>query len=261
VHQNDALAAQQGLDDPGKTEAWYMLKAREGATIHCGNRAGVTEAQVLDALNEGTIREQMREYAVQPGDAFLLYAGTMHYSGGGVLFYEIMQNSDVIIGLRPWDPTITAEAWAEKARAAIEGIHLEEGYDCQTQPICLQEGANRRTYVLACSYFGLERLDLTAPYALECDGRRFYVLSQIKGTSTLVHREREETLRPGNSCLLPADLGRVTIEPQGEVALLKAYVPDLEQDIVKTLREAGIPDRDILALGGHTALNPLRALL
>jgi mannose-6-phosphate isomerase len=35
IHHSDALAAQQKLADPGKTEAWYMLSMKEGATIHC----------------------------------------------------------------------------------------------------------------------------------------------------------------------------------------------------------------------------------
>ena len=100
-HHADALAAKYGLRDPGKTEAWYMLKTRPGATIRCGHIAGTTPEQVRTAVLDGTIRYLMQEYVVEPGDAFLLHAGTMHYSDGGVLFYEIMQNSDVYISLRP----------------------------------------------------------------------------------------------------------------------------------------------------------------
>lgn len=261
IHQNDALAKKQGLDDPGKTEAWYMLKVREGATIHCGGRDGVIAQQAFDALVEGTIRECMQERTVQPGDAFLLYAGTMHYSRGGVLFYEIMQNSDVIIGLRSRDPEAPREVREERARIALEGIHLEDGFDCQTSPVTVVEGANRRTFVLACEYFALERLDLAAPYPLECDGSRFYVLSQIEGRSTVVHAGQRETLLPGQSCLLPANLGQVILEPEGQASLLKAYVPDLERNIVAPLRGAGIADEAIIALGGKTRLNPLPSLL
>jgi hypothetical protein len=99
-----------------------MLKVRQGATIHCGQiDDSVTRKVARRALLDGSIREQMREYSVQPGDAFLLYAGTMHYSTGGVLFYEIMQNSDVIIGLRkPNDATPTclaARCWCSGAVA------------------------------------------------------------------------------------------------------------------------------------------------
>jgi mannose-6-phosphate isomerase class I len=133
VHQDDALARKQALGDPGKTEAWVMLRAREGATIHCGNRSGTNREQVLQAL--------------------------------------------------------------------------------------------------------------------------------IDGTSTLKHNRHEERLRPGMSCLLPADLGSVTVEPEGEVSLLMTYVPGLVWQIIDPLRAVGVPDAAIAALGGKTTLNPLPALL
>lgn len=262
AHHSDALAAKQGLSDPGKTEAWYMLHVRDGATIHCGSAAGATEATVHEALLAGAIREQMREYPVQPGDAFLLYAGTMHYAKGGVLFYEIMQNSDVIIGLHQPDPALPETEREAQVQAMMEGIHIEDGFDCKTQPVALHEGANTRTFVFACPYFALERLDLTTPYTLDCNGERFFVLSQIEGTSTVVWGNQRETLRPGQTCLLPASLGAVTIEPgSAPCALLKSYVPDLLHNVIRPLQAAGVADEAILGLDGKTVLNPLGALL
>ena len=262
AHHNNALAAKRGLDDPGKTEAWYMLHTRDGATIHCGNVEGATEAAIHDAIVDGSIRELMQEYTVQPGDAFLLYAGTMHYSAGGVLFYEIMQNSDVYIGLLPPDPALPEAEREAQVCAAMEGVHIEDGFDGKIQPVSLREGTNTRTFVLACTHFALERLDLVAPYRLTCDGERFFVLSQIEGTSTVVWGEQRETLRPGHTCLLPANLGAVTLEPEsGPCALLKAYVPDLRQNVIRPLQEAGVANEAILGLGGKTVLNPLNKLL
>ncbi len=262
VHQSDDLAAKQRLSDPGKTEAWYMLHVRAGATIRCGNVAGATETAIHDALLDGTIREMMREYPVQPGDAFLLYAGTMHYAKGGVLFYEIMQNSDVIIGLRQPESALPECEREVLVQAMMEGIHIEDGFDCKTQPVTLSEGVNARTFVFACPYFALERLDVAAPYTLDCDGERFFVLSQIEGTSTVVWGKQRETLRPGQTCLLPATLGAVTLEPEsGPCALLKSYVPDLLHNVIRPLQTAGITDEAILGLGGKTALNPLGELL
>ena len=69
-------------------------------------------------------------------------------------------------------------------------------------------------------------------------------------------------LRPGQTCLLPANLGAVTLEPEaGPCALLKSYVPDLLRDVILPLREAGVADEAIVGLGGKTRLNPLKALL
>jgi mannose-6-phosphate isomerase len=261
VHQDDALARRHGLADPGKTEAWYMIRVRDGATIHCGGKDGVTPQVAHDALLAGTIRDCMREYTVQPGDGFLLYAGTMHYSRGGVLFYEIMQNSDVIIGLwKPGDDLSPRERESQVAEM-IEGIHLEEGFDAKIRPVTLRDGANQRTFAFACTHFALERLDLAAPAIVECDGQRFFVLSQIDGSSTLSWGGYQESLRPGNSCLLPASIGPVRIEPLGTCSLLKAYVPDLVRDVIAPLRASGVADAEIAGLGGTTILNPLAPLL
>jgi mannose-6-phosphate isomerase len=262
AHHSDGLAAARGLADPGKTEAWYMLHVRDGATIRCGNVAGATEATVHGAILDGSVRDLMQEYAVEPGDAFLLYAGTMHYSKGGVLFYEIMQNSDVYIGLRKPDVALPESEREAQVQAVMEGVHIEAGFGCKTQPVALREGANTRTFVFACTYFALERLDLGGPYTLNCDSERFFVLSQIEGTSTVVWGDYREILRPGQTCLLPASLGAVTLEPEaGPCALLKSYVPDLLRDVIRPLRQAGITDAAIVGLGGTTMLNPLSNLV
>ncbi len=261
AHHSDALAAEQGLVDPGKTEAWYMLRTREGATIRVGNEEGVTRSKAHDALLAGTIKELMREVEVRPGDAFLLYAGTMHYSAGGVLFYEIMQNSDVYIGLRAPDPALPEEEREAAVRERMKGVHLEEGFDAQTTPVTLGSGANRRTFVFACRYFALERLDLMAPTMLNCNGERFYVLSLIEGACTVVYGDHHEMLRPGQTLLLPAALGVVTLVPTEPSALLKTYVPDLAKDVVAPLRLSGVSDEAIADLGGRTVLNDLVPLL
>jgi mannose-6-phosphate isomerase len=261
AHHSDALAAERGLEDPGKTEAWYMLHTRPGATIRVGPESGVTREQVRQALTAGTIRALMREVEVQPGDAFLLYAGTMHYSAGGVLFYEIMQNSDVYIGLRALDPALSPEAREAAVHERLAGLHIEEGFDAKTTPVTLGSGANTRTFIFACRYFALERLDLMAPTMVACNGSRFFVLSLTEGACTVVHGDRHETLRPGHTLLLPASLGMVTVVPTAPSALLKAYVPDLANDVVKPLRLSGISDEAILGLGGRTVLNDLAPLL
>jgi len=261
VHQSDALARARGLADPGKTEAWYMLRVKPGATVRCGSQADVDREQVRAALLNGSIRQLMAEHAVQPGDAFLLHAGTMHFSGGGALFYEIMQNSDVIIGLRSPALDLPEAQRAAQVELMLEGIHLEEGFDPQVRPAVLAEGANRRTFILAGEHFALERLDLATPYPLDCTGARFFVLTQIEGFTRVQADAGSTELRPGQSCLLPAVLGRVLLTPQRSSALLKAYLPDLVGDIIQPLRCAGIPDVVIAGLGGQTRLNPLPGLL
>ena len=261
AHHTDEQAEALGLADPGKTEAWYMLYTRPGATIRCGNHSGVSRDDLIEALVQENARDLMVEREVEPGDAFLLYGGTMHYSAGGVLFYEIMQNSDVVISLGPFREPLPPE---EKRRLAEERaalVHLEDDFECQTAPVTLAAGENRRTFLFACRYFALERLDLGDAATLRPEGERFYVLSCIEGNCHVSGGGQEVLLRPGLTCLVPAEVDDVVLGPEGRAALLKAYVPDLGRDVVEPLRAAGVSDAAIVGLGGRTRLNDLAPII
>ena len=261
AHHNDDLARARGLADPGKTEAWYMVKTKPRSTAECGHRDGVTGRQLVDAMLADDIRSCMNRYSVSPGDAFLLYAGTMHYSEGGLLFYEVMQNSDVYVSLRAPSEELSEGERLRLVTEAAEAVHLEDDADIRPQPVVLVEGDNRRVFVLACRHFALERLDLTSACTVACSGERFFVLTVIEGQATVTARDDTEPLAAGQSCLLPASLGPVTLEPVGQCSVLKAYVPDLVGDVVEPLRRQGVSNDAIVALGGRTTLNDLAGLM
>jgi mannose-6-phosphate isomerase len=261
VHPDDALAAEQKRADPGKTEAWYMLKTRPGATIHCGDKEGVSHDDVYQALLEGTILDVMDEQGVRPGDPFLLHAGTMHYTHGGVLFYEILQNSDAGISLVGKEYPAGTNAREQWARDTIVAVRPVKGGNCRISPVTVAVGENSVSYILASKYFALERIDLESAHAIACTGDKFCILTQIEGESTVSSGRHAEKLYPGHTCLLPASLGTVSVTPNGRCSILKAYVPDLMRDIVNPLRGAGVSDRDIVQLGGEPEFNVLIELL
>ena len=262
VHQDDELVRARGLEDySGKTEAWYMVRTRPGSTVFCGSRAHLTAEQLTEAMLANDSRSCMVELPAQAGDAFLLYSGTMHASGGGQLLYEVMQNSNVGVGLDVAREGSTDEEIADRARVALEAVHIEDGADPRPKAIAIRCGDNTRTIAVACEHFVLERLDLAAPYSLTLDGRRFVVLTTIEGRAEVRCEAGCETLAAGNTCLLPASLGEVTIHPQGRASLLVSHVPDLSADIVAPLRGRGIADEAIAALAGVTRRNPILPLL
>ncbi len=258
MHPSDEMVVERGLDDnSGKTEAWYMLRARPETTILSGHKPGLTPQAFRQALIEDRSRDCMAEYSAEVGDSFLLPAGTMHYAAGGLIFYEIMQNSDLNVALRQREGMGDIEAWADDA---VGAVHFEDAFDCRTRPVSIEVGANRRTWLIVCSYFAVERLDLKEAYTLEMDGERFRVLTVIEGKVDVISDGGSERLHAGWSCLLPANLGNVTISPEDEAAVLVAYVPDLVEDVVSPLRDHGVADAAIRDLGGRSELNPLNGL-
>lgn len=261
-HPDDALTSGWQLPDSfGKTEAWYVLKAAPGASVFCGSRPGITREALFEAILAGRSRDCMTEYPVRAGDAFLLYAGTMHYSAGGLLLYEIMQSSDVYVGLGKPPEDLPRQKREERAERGVEAVHLEDGFDCRIAPVAIDLGANRRTFLFACDKFAVERLDVAEPMALELSGERFYILTVIEGEVNVACAAGQERLVPGNTCLLPACLGRVEVSPIAPAAVLKASVPDLAADVIEPLRARGVGDDAIRGLGGRTRLNCLDELL
>jgi mannose-6-phosphate isomerase len=261
AHPDDEMAARFGYDDPGKTEAWYMVRVKPGASIRIGNRPGVTAKDVSASMIDGTAAELMPEEPLAASDTFLLYGGTMHYSKGGMLLYEIVQNSGAHINLKKFYDDIPEEDKPYLMHRAESCVHLEDGADFRTQHVELTEGANTRTFLFASRYFAVEKLALAEPYTVSCDGTRLYVITQIEGAAKVRSGDREEILKPGNTTLLPACLGDVELAPDRESTLLKAYVPDLRRDVVDFLRSRGVDDERILRLGGRTELNHLKEVI
>ena len=101
VHPDDAYAREHE-GKLGKTEAWVILKAEEGASILYGLKEGVTLEALRAALEGGgDVERLIRRVPVKPGDVYYMPSGMVHAIGGGILLYEIQQSSDVTYRL--WD--------------------------------------------------------------------------------------------------------------------------------------------------------------
>ena len=109
-------------------------------------------------------------------------------------------------------------------------------------------------------HFALERWTLFAPHTERVLRRRCLTLSNVGNPVRLDYQSGTETLARGESCILPAALGEVTITPSdagevpqlaadGAASLVVCYVPELATDIVARLRTAGHTDAAIATLG------------
>src|SRR5271163_4072836 len=88
--------------ESGKTEAWVVLEAGTKSRIYAGLQSGTTAEALRHALNDGTIADHLACFAPKPGDGVFIRAGTVHSLGGGVVVFEVQQNSDVTYRLYDW---------------------------------------------------------------------------------------------------------------------------------------------------------------
>jgi len=100
IHPSDTY---EGLSpgECGKPESWYVVEREEGAGIYLGFRRGTTERDVRAALESKGARKSLQELLrfvpVEPGDFFMIDAGTPHAIGAGL---TLVEPQHVVAGLR-----------------------------------------------------------------------------------------------------------------------------------------------------------------
>lgn len=229
VHPDDAYARQHEGVPFGKTEAWYIVHADEGAEIIYGWKEAVSRDIVERAVRDDMIKQDLKFSVVRPGDVVVVPAGTVHALGSGIVLAEIQQNSDVTYRLYDW------------GRVGLDGkpraLHIDQSLDtldyrAATRPFISAEatpadGAQRR--LAACRYFAMDRYDVRGALPFALTGERFAIVATLGGSCTIRYTGGSVALAPGSTALLPAALGETTIESAEGAQLLVLTVPRDEE--------------------------------
>ncbi|HPT82613.1 MAG TPA: class I mannose-6-phosphate isomerase [Limnochordia bacterium] len=205
VHPDDQYVQRHSGEAFGKTELWYIVHSEPGAWIIWGLKPGVTKAQFTQAVAEGgeAILACLNKVPVQAGEVYPISAGLVHALGAGCLVAEIQQNSDTTYRVYDWD-RVDGEGRSRE-------LHIEQALEV----IDFSPQARQREYQLArCSrYFRFSALDKPQG-VVELSGR-FQILTALAGPARVLYRGTVTELAAGQSCLLPAALGRCELEAEG----------------------------------------------
>ena len=112
----------------GKTEAWYVLDAPEGARVGVGFAERMSmdrmRSWVMDRDSEALL-SALRTREVRPGDAMLVPAGLPHTVQQGVFVLELQEPTDLSILLE----------WEGFAVDGFKDGHLDLGFDTALQAV------------------------------------------------------------------------------------------------------------------------------
>lgn len=225
VHPDDKLAGERH-NSFGKTEMWYVIKAAPGAFLYSGFEQQITPEEYVERVENNTFTHTLKRYEVQEGDVFFLPAGRVHAIGTGCFIAEIQQTSDITYRIYDYNRKDAAgnsrELHTELAKDAID-YNVYDSYKTS-----YDKNINHPVRLASCPYFTTNLLEMeqgvsmTRSYA---DLDSFVIYICMGGKCTIKDdKGHVETIHQGESMLIPADSGSVTITPTESSKLLETFV-------------------------------------
>lgn len=222
VHPDDELAKRK-YGQSGKTEMWHVIAAEPGAGLYVGFNQKVTKEQYVKVVEEGTLAELLKFYPVQPGDTFMIPAGTVHAIGKGVLLAEIQQPSDVTFRIFDWNRVDDEGNPRELHTAeALEAIDFD--LNLGTFKVDYKPELNKTIPLVHSEYFNTNLIEfdqvLTKSFA-QIDS--FVIYMCLEGFMHLEYGDEHIVFKTGDVVLIPAEMEEVTFVPGENARMLEVY--------------------------------------
>ena len=216
VHPNDEYA-KRVENSFGKTEAWYVVDAKEGAELIVGTN-GCTKEQFEEAIRNNTVEDCLNRIKVKKGDAFLINSGLVHAICSGLVIAEIQQNSDITY--RVYDYGRPREIHVEKSLEVI---------DFKLKPERLIEDFKeflgyKHTALCKSEYFTIDKYVINSNVNMVSDVNAFSIITCVEGSGLINYKSGTEIVTKGDSLLIPAQLGNYEVKGDLEVLISKAVM-------------------------------------
>jgi mannose-6-phosphate isomerase len=226
VHPSDEQTDYIPAGESGKTEAWVVLEAAHDARIYAGLKPGITAKSLRAALADGSAPECLASFSPQVGDGVLLPAGTVH-SLGGLVVFEVQENSDVTFRLYDWDHVDpqTHQPRPLQVEQAMACIDWKQGAITATTPVVEETEPARRERLFGCEQFRLWRISGESPFTVGAE-QIPRVLVCVGGQGKLESVGADFAIRRGDTLLLPAAVGTCLFRPDGAAVLLEIALPE-----------------------------------
>lgn len=225
VHPDDQYAQKnEGPNEYGKNECWYIISADEGSKVVYGHNADSQE-EFEDYVEKGDFDGLLREIPVKKGDFFDVPAGTIHAIGSGVMILETQQSSDTTYRVYDYN--------REDDNGQTRELHLEKSADVTLYPH--KDSAFTKTNnaykentmieLVSNDYFTVQKATVNGSLKFESD-EKYYIVTVIEGSGEMNIFNHTYEIKEGNSFIIP--FGKNKIELNGEMELIFSSINEGE---------------------------------
>ncbi len=222
VHPNDEVALERH-GSLGKSEMWYVLDAEDTGSLILGFKEDTDANGLLEHLEEHRLEDLLQVVPVQKGDVAYLPSGLVHSLGKGVMVAEIQETSDLTYRIYDYERT--------DAQGNQRELHIQEAldvidYKATKKPLidyyaALNTSTNLTQDVFIVNLLHFDRAIIRDYTPLDS----FVVYMCVEGTCQIETDGHTTSLTQGETVLIPATIGEVTIIPTTpETKLLETYM-------------------------------------
>jgi Phosphomannose isomerase len=186
---------------PNKTEAWYIVEADEGAQLVYGLKENYTEAQIRDAIANGSIEDLLNYVNVKAGEVYFIPTGLVHAIGGGILIAEIQQNSNITYRFYDYN--------RKQADGTLRELHVEDAVKS------IKYFENLKVDTTSCEYFTFNKYDITDSMTVSADNGFKHIVC-IGGNGKIGN----EIIKTGDSYFIPQGLTDVILTAKTDLSVI-----------------------------------------
>ena len=220
LHPNDELAAKRH-NSFGKTEMWYVMQADTDANLIVGFNQEMNAETYLNHLKAKSLTEILNFDKVKEGDTYFIEVGRVHAIGAGVMLAEIQQTSDITYRVYDWDRVDDQGNERELHNdLAIDAFNFDMEDNFR---VSYSKKDNQSNNMVTCPYFTTNYIELTKTLKKRNTQDSFIIYMCVDGEVEIKTEETSETIKKGETILLPAAIQSYQITSK-KARLLEVYV-------------------------------------
>lgn len=224
VHPDDEYAKTHGLD-AGKTEMWYILDAKPGATLVNGLKDGVNAQLVGEAAKSGKLEKYLNYTPVKKGDCFFIPAGLVHAIGEGILIAEIQQNSNTTYRIYDYE---RRDKNGNKRELHIESACevIKEKFDLENtrvNEVIYEKDGVKVTLLCLCEFFSAKNHEIEKGnlISINTDGKMLHLMC-VGGNGYIECEGEKYEFKKGDSYLIPLAIKEVKVYTEDKLEFISS---------------------------------------
>ncbi len=220
VHPPASKAAE--LKGEAKTEMWFIADAAPDASLYVGLKRGVTRAEFEKKISDGSVADCFHRIPVKAGDTMFLPSGRVHAIGGGLVIFEIQQNSDTTYRVFDWNRTgLDGKPRDLHVAQSVASIDFNDFEPKLVETKFVADGKIQKRSLVKDSLFNVETWKLNSGASGLLKPKKLQIVAVTNGEIEIKGGATSVNMSAGQFCLVPAILEQTELLAKPAAALLR----------------------------------------